>query len=60
VKAAAPRTPAERMLEEFSALARKQFGHVHGLAYDGALRLATLVAQALFLFAGARQCWEAT
>ena len=57
VKAAgAEDTLRERMLEEFSALARKQFrGTFMGLAYDGALRLATLVAQALFLFAGARQ-----
>jgi ATP-binding cassette subfamily B protein len=57
VKAAgAEDTLRERMLEEFSALARKQFrGTFMALAYDGALRLATLVAQALFLFAGARQ-----
>jgi len=57
VKAAgAEDTLRERMLEEFSALAKKQFrGTFMELAYDGALRLATLVAQGLFLFAGALQ-----
>jgi ATP-binding cassette subfamily B protein len=57
VKAAgAEDTLRERMLGEFTALARQQFrGTFMGLAYDGALRLATLVAQALFLFAGALQ-----
>jgi ATP-binding cassette subfamily B protein len=44
------------MLEEFAALASKQFrGTFLALAYDGALRLATLVAQALFLWVGALQ-----
>jgi ATP-binding cassette subfamily B protein len=55
VKAAgAEDTLRKHMLEEFSALAEKQFrGTFMSLAYDGALRLATLVAQALFLWVGA-------
>lgn len=57
VKAAgAEDTLRQRMLAEFDALVRKQFrGVFMGMLYDGALRLATLITQAAFLFAGALQ-----
>lgn len=50
----AEETLRKRMLAEFESLAKKQFrGTFMLLAYDAALRLTTLVAQAAFLFAGA-------